>query len=688
MKQAVRLTVLVMAAVFVIAPSDLESCGPYFRTAVFRLARSASIGGTDYARGQLGVVQPSFDRKNLVIAYRYWTGVPLNADEVVAFSASPQPQAGQTTAVQQWVDARKAIGIGNPPPVDPERQIRAPDSYDGYVNCLDDAFRTATLTLAKRSAAWGAGSANLKEWVEGQDAVFANCDGARTIPGPVASKDPLLAADRQYQVAAAAFYAGDWELARRSFDQVAANHASPWAALAPYLKARVSIREATLGGKQESFARAEEELKAAKQVELTGYVRAKSKPLDRLKEICHSLLKPQMGAAAAQSMTDFILLYDRLRDGRIGKAEELTAGSELADWIEAYQGGKQPHAIQQWLATKKLPWLVAAIAEAKGKDAEVPKLIASASEIGVDSEAYPTVNYYAALLEMDDPARQRLDTLLKQKLPQSSRNLVLEARLRRAKDWAEFMKFAPRIPAGETFDEGEGSTDWKGGAVFDEDSVWLFNRSIPLSLWMDASKTAALTARLRGDLSATAWVRAILLGKNTEARALAMKIQTQRPELATAMRNYLGSEEREAQFTAVYWMLKTPGVSPWLRSGFGRDGNITDLSEFRDNWWSKPAVETSHEAKFLTDAERKSGDEEWHGLAMNGADYLTAETVRYVKANPGDPRAAEALALAVRATHLSTTDEGTGALSKQAFDLLHANYPNTNYAKNTKYWYK
>jgi hypothetical protein len=62
--------------------------------------------------------------------------------------------------------------------------------------------------------------------------------------------------------------------------------------------------------------------------------------------------------------------------------------------------------------------------------------------------------------------------------------------------------------------------------------------------------------------------------------------------------------------------------------------------------------------------------------------------VHYVKATPGDPRAAEALALAVRATHFSTTDEQTGALSKQAFDLLHANYPNTTFARNTKYWYK
>ncbi len=29
----------------------------------------------------------------------------------------------------------------------------------------------------------------------------------------------------------------------------------------------------------------------------------------------------------------------------------------------------------------------------------------------------------------------------------------------------------------------------------------------------------------------------------------------------------------------------------------------------------------------------------------------------------------------------------TGALSKKAFDLLHNRYPNTSWAKNTKYWF-
>jgi len=603
-----------------------------------------------------------------VVAYRYLSGVPLTGEEITAFSA--KPVTNPENAVQMWMDARKKASAPELAPVDPERQVRGAGTFDSYVNCLDDAFRTASATLAKRTAAWGVGSANLKEWIAGQDQVFSNCSGPKSIPGPVAGNDPVLKADRQYQIAAAAFYAGDWDLARKSFDS-------------PYLKARVSVREATIGGKREAFARAEAELTAAKETALIGYLRASSKPLERLTELSEMLSKPEPGPAAAESMTDFVLLYDKLRDGQIGKADGLTAKSELGDWIETYQLGVHPHAVEKWRGTKKLPWLVAAIASTKAGDADTEELIAEAVKVDVKSPAYATVNYYAGSLDAEH-ARQIFDEALKQPLPVSSRNLFLQMRMQIAKDWAEFLKFSARVPVGEEFDVGEQTTEWKGGAVFDDEAVLLFNKSIPLSLWIEASKSPLLTAHLRDELATAAWVRAIVLGKTAEAHALAGVIQT------PSMKSYLAASPETAQFAAVYLMLKTPGMSPWLRSGFGRDGKVGELSEFRDNWWSKLNEDARPVERFLTEADRAQGALEWKAMMAldNGGDYLAAEAVRYLKANPSDPRGAEALALAVRATHFSTTDEKTGPLSKQAFDLLHANYPNTSFAKNTKYWYK
>jgi hypothetical protein len=141
--------------------------------------------------------------------------------------------------------------------------------------------------------------------------------------------------------------------------------------------------------------------------------------------------------------------------------------------------------------------------------------------VGADSPGYATVNYYAALLQSDS-ARQRIETVLKQQaLPGSSRNLFLQARFTLISDWAEFLKYAPRVPAGEIYDEGESETDWKGGALLDDDSVAILNQAAPLSRWIEAAKSPALPAHVRNEVVAAAWTRAILLGKSEEARTLA-----------------------------------------------------------------------------------------------------------------------------------------------------------------------
>ena len=72
------------------------------------------------------------------------------------------------------------------------------------------------------------------------------------------------------------------------------------------------------------------------------------------------------------------------------------------------------------------------------------------------------------------------------------------------------------------------------------------------------------------------------------------------------------------------------------------------------------------------------------GTAPN---YLCRIAIEWTEANPNDPRSPEALHLAVRSTRYGCTDKETGRWSKAAFDLLHRRYPNTTWAKATKYWF-
>ena len=73
------------------------------------------------------------------------------------------------------------------------------------------------------------------------------------------------------------------------------------------------------------------------------------------------------------------------------------------------------------------------------------------------------------------------------------------------------------------------------------------------------------------------------------------------------------------------------------------------------------------------------------GTAPN---YLCKVAIEWSEKNPNDPRSPEALHLAVRSTRYGCTNQETGRWSKAAYDLLHRRYPNTVWAKNTKYWFK
>jgi hypothetical protein len=152
---------------------------------------------------------------------------------------------------------------------------------------------------------------------------------------------------------------------------------------------------------------------------------------------------------------------------------------------------------------------------------------------------------------------------------------------------------------------------------------------------------------------------------------------------------------------------------PYVQVAFGRETAVNKIDDFRDNWWCSfaPSPNTglpgyyrnasimglplsqlyqdgTPEVQFLSPGERERAHREWAGLAKlaTAPDYLAAQTIGWVKSNPGDPRAAEALHLAVRATRYGCSEQKT-PFSKQAFELLHKQYPDSEWARKTKYWY-
>lgn len=66
------------------------------------------------------------------------------------------------------------------------------------------------------------------------------------LPEPLKDGTPFEQAQRNYQIASAYFYSGNYDSAAKMFNAIAADSSSPWRKLGPYLVARAIIRKATL----------------------------------------------------------------------------------------------------------------------------------------------------------------------------------------------------------------------------------------------------------------------------------------------------------------------------------------------------------------------------------------------------------------------------------------------------------
>jgi hypothetical protein len=229
-----------------------------------------------FVQGSLGIVQPTFARSYLVVAYRYIFGAPLTKDEQEAAQAvwvnrgidaanifpdyysgggaaedgkNPYTQAAQDDAdgPKDWIAARAQFDSSPAPRIN---QLQGLNTYNSYPNCSNDSFATAAATLSQRAAKFGKDHPGVKEWVAAQDAVFTNCGGGLRQPvlpsAPDASLPEILRYDREYQIAAAYMYSNHTAKAVKGFQHIAEEPNSPWHDLAPYLVARTMARGATL----------------------------------------------------------------------------------------------------------------------------------------------------------------------------------------------------------------------------------------------------------------------------------------------------------------------------------------------------------------------------------------------------------------------------------------------------------
>ena len=752
-RKYLRSLVAVLLAVLFFNSMPALACGPFMIEAVFVHTVHPTYPMERFAAGRVGVLQPSYARSYLYAAYRYLNGsgfTPAEQRVLTEFwddRLNYRWSSGEEEWTKAWLDARRKVVNQDPASISAYRSREKPNEYESYLNCQKDAFDTAIATLNERIVKYGADSPAMKTWVAAQDQVFSNCGGGSVIPEQISSDaDSLLRADRTYQIAAANFYAGNLDEARKDFEAIAADKSSPWQRNAIYLVARALVRKGSLGPaeqKTESLSAAEAQLRKvladknlstlhAASTRLLNLVRLRLHPAERLNELARLLAAKTENQNLKQDLWDYTALLDTyLEEDDAGtKPPELPQKDDLTDWIATFQdssAGVKEHALERWQTTHANAWLVASLTAMDGKDPKASELIAQARKVPNSSAAFASARFHAIRLLMESGQNAEARTLLDQTLKSerahfdaSSLNLLIGRRMLLANSLAEFLTDATRVPAALSWnDDGREipaddealSTETKaqkGKPFFDVDAAHALNQQIPLSLLKEAAGSNTLPAGPRRDLAQAAWLRAALLGDTATADELVPTLSGLVPEISELLNSYRSTTPPdEKKFAAIYTWLKAPGLEPVVDAGVGRDTPLHQQDSYRDNWWCsssfKPATDEEKREvveftastnaappRFLTPSEVERGAKEWSALNALGAapNYITRQVIQWANGHPQDPRVPEALHLAVKTTRFGCTDKDSSRWSKAAFDLLHRKYPTSPWTKKTPYWFK
>jgi len=734
------------------------ACGPFTLSSIFTFKVHPEYPLDKFARGEIGVVEPSYARSYLYVAYRYFNGGTFSPTEQQAlvelwkdrldFRWTP----GDENWVKGWQSARQKVLAGPAPAIDVYRNREEPKQYESYLNCQQDAFETAAATLEDRIKKLSAEAPALKQWVEAQDQVFANCAKGKDIPVALAADaDTMLRADRDYQIAAANFYAGNFDVARTQFDLIALDAKSPWRGGARYMVARTLLRKASLGPEEtrnaalvESEAQLNKILGTAELASshaaakrLQNLVGIRLHPEKRLHELGNSLASKIELGNLKQDLWDYTILLDQfVGDDEAHHQNTATSsvnlqGDALTDWITTLQSNKKEaldHAVARWQATSSVPWLIAALSKVEPQHPNASRLQAAAAKVLPSSPAFAMASFHGVRLDIaagrDLEARTKLDDLLRKDLVlfnRSALNLLHHQRMLVANNLEDFLTYAQRTPAGFAWDEGnreipvEGAEigeelkSIQGGSLFDADATAIINRRMPLALLSQVASNSRLPANLQRDVAQAVWLRAVLLGDARTAASVVPKLKTLVPAMAPLLNEYLSARNPAVKKQiAIYTWLKFPGLEPIIDTGVGRGGSLAEQDSYRDNWWctaafaaetnapeeseDQPKVAPGKEPapSFLTSAQLAAGEKEYATLAAFGAapNYLSQQVIEWATKNPADPRVPEALHLAVKSSRYGCTDKQSGRWSKAAHDLLHRRYPNNDWAKKTPYWFK
>ncbi|MEN9330876.1 MAG: hypothetical protein RLZZ484_2064, partial [Pseudomonadota bacterium] len=148
--------VLCVLAVALMAPPTFASGGGEESPPEFNSPWGPVRPIADLASGSLGVVEASWWRMPLLLAWYRFNGLPIPAKALDAFEYSEKSAAADDgTAAMAWLAQAKAVAaVPAPAQVATAAHSVAGNQWDTFETCPNAAWEQARQTLAERSKTW------------------------------------------------------------------------------------------------------------------------------------------------------------------------------------------------------------------------------------------------------------------------------------------------------------------------------------------------------------------------------------------------------------------------------------------------------------------------------------------------------------------------------------------------------
>lgn len=747
MKRSNPLCAIALAAAATLAHAgayDPPPLGPFPDTA-------PTIALHDFAAGHLGVIDGSFQRAYLLAAWRAIGGKPLTREQArqlsLALSEDGSVYVTDPDVRPIWGKVLERFGGAATSREDGyfsgQRASTLPlvmqgeTTTVGYDNCTADAVRVAVATLTQRATAYGDADHDpwVAEWIRGQKTVFADCSyESKTLPPAPAGAPAWFKQDRAYQAAAALFYIGRFEEARAAFGAIAADTASPWAELAPYMMARCDLRLGSLSPdgpvRIQALARAEAGFRALaagssrQRASAQGMLRRIAIERDRagsLKRLEREVGEGAWPADATADVGDFLSLVRLPVWERSGQQQPILEPSGrvaprdggLIDWLAAMaqSGFAVPGGDRYDDPGKSLP------------DDDRARACGKLSTSGAHRDAWMVVCYLNARTPSDVPASVRAaEARIAESAPAWATLTVLELSLRmreraasaapmsREETQALRARFDAALAKGDAVFGGDGinalrvlrapvsasaldlATSTRLRRIGDtprfswheevarettqemSDSaagVTLLSTSVDVRLLAALGTDPAAPPEVHERALRAAWMRAAMLKQDDVVAALTPALLALDPRVSAEIHAYTDAADPVERQLALVRLMRLHGFGPV----YGGGGWRCQYPQLHDTfaWMDAPDIAAA-QAEFGI-----------FGKLPTFNTYYGQAVLALTKEKPADPRLPAELAGVVASTRMACP--GETPISKAAFTALHRLFPKSPEARQTKYFF-